>query len=74
MITMFLSFLVERDEQGVLEDGGSLRRAAAGPPLPARRRRRRAVRRSVVDSSTQALLDATGQLVQRQAEVWAEAR
>jgi biopolymer transport protein ExbB/TolQ len=69
MITMFISFLVERDEQGVLDtvdrmiDRCLAHRfqrvgADAGPFVQA------------VQQNTQVLLDAMGQLVQRQAEVW----
>ncbi len=69
MITMFISFLVERDEQGVLDavdrmvDRCLAHRfqrvgADAGPFAQA------------VEQNTQALLDSMGQLVQRQAEVW----
>ena len=70
MITMFLSFLVERDEQGVLDavdraiDRGLAHRfqrvgADAGPFAQA------------VQQNTQAMMEAMGQLVQKQAEVWA---
>ena len=69
MITMFISFLVERDEQGVLDavdrtvDRCLAHRfqrvgADAGPFALA------------VQQNTQALLDAMGRLVQRQAELW----
>jgi biopolymer transport protein ExbB/TolQ len=69
MITMFISFLVERDEQGVLDAVDRLvdrclahrfQRIGAdvGPFAQA------------VQQNTQALLDSMGQLVQRQAEVW----
>ena len=71
MITMFLSFLVERDEQGVLDavdrtvDRCLAHRfqrvgADAGPFALA------------VQQNTQALLESMGQLVQRQAELWAQ--
>lgn len=71
-ITMFCSFLVERREQGLLEavDREAERQLAhrflrvagdSGPFVEALRQ------------NTQVLLDATGQLVQRQAEVWARA-
>ena len=70
MITMFLSFLVERDEQGVLDavdraiDRCLAHRfqrvgADAGPFAQA------------VQQNTQAMMEAMGQLVQKQAEVWA---
>jgi biopolymer transport protein ExbB/TolQ len=69
MITMFISFLVERDEQGVLDavdrmvDRCLAHRfqrvsADAGPFVQA------------VQQNTQVMLEAMGQLVQRQAEVW----
>jgi hypothetical protein len=72
MITMFCSFLVERREQGILEavDREVERQLAhrflrvagdSGPFVEALRQ------------NTNVLLDATGQLVQRQAEVWARA-
>jgi hypothetical protein len=72
MITMFCSFLVERREQNILEavDREVERQLAhrflrvagdSGPFVEALRQ------------NTQVLLDATGQLVQRQAEVWARA-
>ncbi len=72
MITMFCSFLVERREQSILEDVDReverqlahrfLRIAGdSGPFVEALRQ------------NTQVLLDATGQLVERQAEVWARA-
>ena len=72
MITMFCSFLVERCEQTLLEavDREVERQLAhrflriagdSGPFVEALRQ------------NTQVLLDATGQLVQRQAEVWARA-
>jgi biopolymer transport protein ExbB/TolQ len=71
MVVMFLSFLVERDEQGVLEavdrcvDRCLAHRfqrvgADAGP-----------FARAVQDNNA-ALLDAVGALVRRQAELWAE--
>ena len=71
MITMFLSFLVERDEQGVLDavdryvDRCLAHRfqrvgADAGPFVQA------------VRENDQALLECVGGLVQRQAELWAE--
>ena len=70
MITMFLSFLVERDEQGVLDavDRTIDRRLAhrfqrvggdAGPFAQA------------VEQNTRAMIESMGQLVQKQAEVWA---
>ncbi len=72
MLTMFCSFLVERREQGLLEavDQEVERQLAhrfvriagdSGPFVEALRQ------------NTQVLLDATSQLVQRQAEVWARA-
>ena len=72
MITMFCSFLVERREQSLLEavDREVERQLAhrflriagdSGPFVEALRQ------------NTQVLVDATGQLVQRQAEVWARA-
>jgi hypothetical protein len=72
MITMFCSFLVERQEQAILEAvdrcverllAHRFQRQAgdSGPFVEALRQ------------NTQVLLDATGQLVQRQAEVWAKA-
>ncbi|MHB1426667.1 MAG: MotA/TolQ/ExbB proton channel family protein [Gemmataceae bacterium] len=72
MITMFCSFLVERREQTILEavDHEVERQLAhrflriagdSGPFVEALRQ------------NTQVLLDATGQLVERQAEVWARA-
>jgi biopolymer transport protein ExbB/TolQ len=72
MITMFCSFLVERREQTILEavDREVERQLAhrflrvagdSGPFVEALRQ------------NTQVLLDATGQLVQRQALVWARA-
>lgn len=72
MLTMFCSFLVERREQTLLEavDHEVEQRLAhrflriagdSGPFVEALRQ------------NTQVLLDATGQLVQRQAEVWARA-
>jgi hypothetical protein len=72
MITMFCSFLVERVEQGILEtvDREVERQLAhrfmriagdSGPFVEALRQ------------NTQVLLDATGQLVEKQAEVWAKA-
>jgi hypothetical protein len=72
MITMFCSSLVERREQSLLEavDHEAERQLAhrflriagdSGPFVEALRQ------------NTQVLLDATGQLVQRQAEVWARA-
>ncbi len=72
MITMFCSFLVERREQSILEavDHEVERQLAhrflriagdSGPFVEALRQ------------NTQVLLDATGQLVERQAEVWARA-
>jgi biopolymer transport protein ExbB/TolQ len=70
MLTMFCSFLVERREQSILEavDREVEQQLAhrfvriagdSGPFVEALRQ------------NTQVLLDATGQLVQRQAEVWA---
>jgi biopolymer transport protein ExbB/TolQ len=72
MITMFCSFLVERREQDILEavDREVERHLAhrflriagdSGPFVEALRQ------------NTQVLVDATGQLVERQAEVWAHA-
>ncbi|MHB8736526.1 MAG: MotA/TolQ/ExbB proton channel family protein, partial [Terriglobales bacterium] len=72
MITMFCSFLVERQEQDILEGvdreverqlGHRFQRVAgdSGPFIEALRQ------------NTQVLLDATGQLVERQADVWAKA-
>jgi hypothetical protein len=72
MLTMFCSFLVERREQNILEAVDHeveqqlahrfLRIAGdSGPFVEALRQ------------NTQVLLDATGQLVERQAEVWARA-
>jgi hypothetical protein len=72
MITMFCSFLVERREQSILEGvDREVERSLAhrflriagdtGPFLEALRQ------------NTQVLLDATGQLVERQADVWARA-
>ncbi|HWG41807.1 MAG TPA: MotA/TolQ/ExbB proton channel family protein [Gemmataceae bacterium] len=72
MITMFCSFLVERQEQDILESvdreverqlGHRFQRIAgdSGPFVEALRQ------------NTQVLLDATGQLVERQADVWAKA-
>jgi biopolymer transport protein ExbB/TolQ len=72
MIVMFLSFLVERDEQGVLDavdraiDACLAHRfqrvgADAGPFVQA------------VRDNSKALLDSIGGLVQRQAELWAAA-
>jgi biopolymer transport protein ExbB/TolQ len=72
MITMFCSFLVERREQSILEtvDREVERQLAhrflriagdSGPFVDALRQ------------NTQVLVDATGQLVERQAEVWARA-
>ncbi|HEY7308434.1 MAG TPA: MotA/TolQ/ExbB proton channel family protein [Gemmataceae bacterium] len=72
MITMFCSFLVERREQAILEavDREVERQLAhrflriagdSGPFVEALRQ------------NTNVLLEATGQLVQRQAEVWARA-
>jgi biopolymer transport protein ExbB/TolQ len=72
MITMFCSFLVERREQDILEavDREVERQLAhrflriagdSGPFVEALRQ------------NTQVLLEATGQLVERQAEVWARA-
>jgi hypothetical protein len=72
MITMFCSFLVERREQTILEgvDHEVERQLAhrflriagdSGPFVEALRQ------------NTQVLVDATGQLVERQAEVWARA-
>ena len=72
MITMFVSFLVERAEQGILEavDQFVDRQLA-------HRFERVAPESSefvaVVRQNTQVLLQATGQLVQRQADVWAAA-
>ncbi|HVS34065.1 MAG TPA: MotA/TolQ/ExbB proton channel family protein, partial [Gemmataceae bacterium] len=71
MITMFLSFLVERDEQGVLDavdrwvDRSLAHRfqrvgAEVGPFVQA------------VRENNQALLQSVGGLVQHQAELWAE--
>jgi len=74
MITMFCSFLVERDEQGVLEDvdriidrdlthrfirHSTALQGDAAPFLEA------------VRQNSQVLLDATGRLVNTQAEIWA---
>jgi biopolymer transport protein ExbB/TolQ len=72
MMTMFCSFLVERREQDILEgvDREVERQLAhrfqriagdSGPFVEALRQ------------NTQVLLDATGQLVERQADVWAKA-
>jgi biopolymer transport protein ExbB/TolQ len=72
MLTMFCSFLVERREQGLLEavDQEVERQLAhrflrvagdSGPFIEALRQ------------NSQVLLDATGQLVKRQADVWAQA-
>src|SRR5262249_49181795 len=72
MVTMFCSFLVERREQAVLEavDQYVERQLAhrfvragadAAPVLDALRQ------------NSQVLLDSTGQLVQRQADVWGQA-
>lgn len=72
MLTMFCSFPVERREQGILEavDHEVERQLAhrflriagdSGPFVEALRQ------------NTQVLLDATGQLVERQAEIWARA-
>jgi biopolymer transport protein ExbB/TolQ len=72
MITMFCSFLVERREQNILEavDHEVERQLAhrflriagdSGPFVEALRQ------------NTKVLVDATGQLVERQAEVWARA-
>ncbi len=72
MITMFCSFLVERREQSILEavDHEVERQLAhrflriagdSGPFVEAMRQ------------NTQVLIDATGQLVERQAQVWARA-
>src|SRR5262249_52156115 len=73
MITMFLTFLVERAEQGVLEEGDRYverelahrfeRRAGGGGPASA-----------ALEQHTQTVLDAAARLVQRQAEVWAESQ
>jgi biopolymer transport protein ExbB/TolQ len=71
MITMFLTFLVERAEEGVLEEVDryverelahrfARRRAASGPASAA------------LEQHTQTVLDATARLVERQAAVWAE--
>jgi biopolymer transport protein ExbB/TolQ len=71
MVTMFCSFLVERQEQGVLDAvdlyvdrqlAHRFQRAGAdtGPVAEA------------VRQNAQAVLDAMGQLVQRQADVWAQ--
>lgn len=72
MVTMFISFLVERVEQGILEavDGFVDRQLA-------HRFERIAPESSefvtVVRQNSQALLQTTEQLVRRQAEVWAAA-
>jgi hypothetical protein len=72
MVVMFCTYVVEHQEQGVL---GEVDRAVerdlahrfvrggadAGPFV------------AVVQQATQAVLEATGQLVQRQAELWAQA-
>src|SRR5262249_39572819 len=70
--SMFLTFLVDRCEQGVLEavDGYADRQLA--------HRFQRAVLKSdefadVVRQQTQVLVQATEELVQRQAAVWAQA-
>ncbi len=72
MITMFVSSLVERREQMILEDvdryvdrelAHRFERAGVGVEPVLR----------VVEQQTQALLSVTEQLVQRQAEVWASA-
>jgi biopolymer transport protein ExbB/TolQ len=70
MVTMFVSFLVERQEQGVLEEvdryidrhlAHRFQRLAgdSGPFV------------EIVRQSTHALLEATQHLVERQAELWA---
>lgn len=71
MITMFLSFLVERSENGVLEKVDRLvdrqlahrflRTVADSAPVIA-----------AMESQTQSMLAATLQLVQQQAELWAK--
>jgi biopolymer transport protein ExbB/TolQ len=72
MVTMFCSFLVERFEQGVLEDVDRVidrelahrwirYTAESGPFI------------SAVQQNSQVLLDATGRLVTMQAEIWARA-
>jgi biopolymer transport protein ExbB/TolQ len=72
MVTMFCSFLVERVEQGILESvdreverqlAHRFQRIAgdAGPFVEA------------LHQNTRVLLDATGQLVERQADVWGRA-
>ncbi|HZT82403.1 MAG TPA: MotA/TolQ/ExbB proton channel family protein [Gemmataceae bacterium] len=71
MLTMFLSFVVERAEQGVLE---SVDRFVAGQ-LGHRFERGGADAGPFVDAvkdSSQELLKATEALVKRQAELWAE--
>jgi biopolymer transport protein ExbB/TolQ len=72
MITMFCSFLVERQEQGVLEDVDRYidrhlahrfeRTSVEGGPIV-----------EAVKQNTQTLLEATGQLVHKQADIWAQA-
>jgi hypothetical protein len=73
MITMFLTFLVERVEQGVLEEVDRYverelahrferRAASAAVGMPT----------EALEQHTRAVLDAVARLVQRQAEVWAE--
>jgi biopolymer transport protein ExbB/TolQ len=72
MLTMFLSFLVERTEQGVLEqvdqyaDGELAHRFERTGPEGGEFV-------AVVRQNTQVLLQATGDLVQRQADIWAMA-
>src|SRR5437763_674370 len=71
MITMFCSFLVERQEQGVLDAvdlyvdrqlAHRFQRAGADTGAVA----------EAVRQNARAVLDAMGQLVQRQADVWAQ--
>jgi biopolymer transport protein ExbB/TolQ len=72
MLTMFLTFLVERLEQGVLEAVDRY----ADDELAHRFERTGAEGGEfveVVRQNTQVLIKATEQLVQRQAEVWAKA-
>jgi biopolymer transport protein ExbB/TolQ len=72
MVVMFVSFLVERREQAILEEVDRIVErqlahrfqrlgADSGPFIDA------------VRQNAQVLLDATGQLVQRQADLWARA-
>jgi hypothetical protein len=72
MITMFVSSLVERREQAILEEVDRYvdrelahrfeRAGSDGEPV-----------QRIIGQQTQLLLDATQRLVQRQAEVWAQA-